>query len=38
MTNVQKVTKEPLELLKSIPEVELVEMKNAKMCCGSAGI
>lgn len=38
MTNVQKVTKEPLQLLKSIPGIELVEMKNANMCCGSAGI
>ncbi|MEH7129545.1 (Fe-S)-binding protein [Neobacillus drentensis] len=38
MTNVQKVTEEPLQLLKCIPEVELVEMKNANMCCGSAGI
>jgi glycolate oxidase iron-sulfur subunit len=38
MTNVQKVTKEPVELLKSIPDLEFVEMKDANMCCGSAGI
>jgi glycolate oxidase iron-sulfur subunit len=33
----QKVFKEPRELLKSIPGVEFVEMKNADRCCGSAG-
>ncbi|MCY8233351.1 (Fe-S)-binding protein [Priestia endophytica] len=38
MTNVQKVTNEPVELIKSIPGVEFVEMKDADMCCGSAGI
>ena len=38
MTNVQKVTKEPLQLIKSIPNVELFEMNEADMCCGSAGI
>ncbi len=38
MTNVQKVVKEPLELLTSIPGIEFVEMEDANMCCGSAGI
>lgn len=38
MTNVQKVTKEPVQLLKSIPNVRFVEMNQADMCCGSAGI
>ncbi|WP_035101335.1 (Fe-S)-binding protein [Aneurinibacillus terranovensis] len=38
MTNVQKVTKEPLQLIQSIANVELIEMKDANMCCGSAGI
>lgn len=38
MTNVQKVTKEPLQLLNSIPGIELVEMENPHMCCGSAGV
>ncbi|NLI92829.1 MAG: (Fe-S)-binding protein [Peptococcaceae bacterium] len=33
----QKVFKEPREVLKSIPGVEFVEMKNADRCCGSAG-
>lgn len=38
MTNVQKVSKEPVQLIRSIPNVELIEMKEAEMCCGSAGI
>ncbi|WP_428912086.1 (Fe-S)-binding protein [Niallia sp. Krafla_26] len=38
MTNVQKVTKEPLELIKSIPGLQFIEMEQADMCCGSAGI
>lgn len=38
MTNVQKVTKEPVELLQSIPGIEWKEMNQADMCCGSAGI
>lgn len=38
MTNVQKVTKEPVQLIKSIPNIEFIEMNEAEMCCGSAGI
>lgn len=38
MTNVQKVTADPVQLIKNLPNVELVEMKEANMCCGSAGI
>lgn len=38
MTNVQKVTEEPLNLLKSISGINFVEMEQANMCCGSAGI
>jgi glycolate oxidase iron-sulfur subunit len=38
LTNVQKVTVEPLELLASVPGTILAEMDNANMCCGSAGI
>ena len=32
-----KVKEEPREILRSIPGVELVEMKEADMCCGGAG-
>ncbi|NHN35035.1 (Fe-S)-binding protein [Paenibacillus agricola] len=38
MTNVQKVTHEPLQLIQGVRNVELIEMKDADMCCGSAGI
>ncbi|MES9737739.1 (Fe-S)-binding protein [Peribacillus frigoritolerans] len=38
MTNVQKVTQEPVELLKKVPGIQLIEMDQADMCCGSAGI
>ncbi|ALS23702.1 (Fe-S)-binding protein [Paenibacillus naphthalenovorans] len=38
MTNVQKVVKEPLELIKRIPGITYKEMANPNMCCGSAGI
>lgn len=31
------ITKEPRTILKSIPGVELVEMKNSGSCCGMAG-
>ncbi|MGI6450700.1 MAG: (Fe-S)-binding protein [Desulfitobacteriia bacterium] len=33
----QNIFKEPRQLLKSIPGVEFVEMKEADRCCGSAG-
>ncbi|MEH7342452.1 (Fe-S)-binding protein [Bacillus sp. JJ1532] len=38
MTNVQKVTQEPLKLLENIPGIQFIEMDQANMCCGSAGI
>ena len=38
MTNVQKRTKEPLTLLKSIPGITYKELPAKDMCCGSAGI
>jgi len=34
----QGVRKQPRELLRQIPGLELVEMENADRCCGSAGI
>ncbi|HWO77852.1 MAG TPA: (Fe-S)-binding protein [Bacillus sp. (in: firmicutes)] len=38
MTNVQKRTKEPLALLRSIPGIHYIELPDHDMCCGSAGI
>ncbi|HVC33149.1 MAG TPA: heterodisulfide reductase-related iron-sulfur binding cluster [Chloroflexota bacterium] len=34
----QKISAQPRELLQMIPGIELVEMKEADTCCGSAGI
>ena len=34
----QKISKQPRSLLKSIPGIELVELAQPDMCCGSAGI
>lgn len=33
----QKINSEPREILKSIPGLELIEMKDAGRCCGMAG-
>jgi glycolate oxidase iron-sulfur subunit len=33
----QKVTAQPRKILASIPGLELLEMKDSAMCCGSAG-
>ncbi|WP_172371692.1 (Fe-S)-binding protein [Sporosarcina jiandibaonis] len=38
LTNVQKVIDEPLKILKSIPGITYIPMKQKDMCCGSAGI
>ena len=38
MTNVQKVKNEPIELIKKVPGIRLVEMERPNMCCGSGGI
>jgi glycolate oxidase iron-sulfur subunit len=34
----QRITQEPRELLRSIPELNLVELADAGTCCGSAGV
>jgi glycolate oxidase iron-sulfur subunit len=34
----QKITRQPREVLKSIPGLELVELPESTWCCGSAGI
>lgn len=34
----QKISAQPRDLLRMIPGIELVEMKEADTCCGSAGI
>jgi glycolate oxidase iron-sulfur subunit len=37
LAHAQRVTSEPRELLRSIPGLELVELDEAELCCGSAG-
>lgn len=34
----QKITRQPREVLKAIPNLELVELPESTWCCGSAGI
>lgn len=34
----QKITKQPRQVLRSIPGVEIVELPESTWCCGSAGI
>ncbi len=34
----QKITKQPREVLKSVPGLKLIELKESTWCCGSAGI
>lgn len=38
LTHVQRVTDEPLQLLKQIPDIHYHEMNGYDRCCGSAGI
>lgn len=38
LAHAQRITAQPRQLLKSIPELELVEMRESSLCCGSAGI
>lgn len=37
LANAQNVRREPRDLLKAIPGVELCELADAHLCCGSAG-
>lgn len=38
MVHAQRVVRPPLQLLESIPGIELVPLADADQCCGSAGI
>jgi len=38
LAHAQRITAQPRALLKSIPELEFVEMRESSLCCGSAGI
>jgi glycolate oxidase iron-sulfur subunit len=38
LAHAQRITREPRELLRTIPELNLVEVPDAGTCCGSAGV
>lgn len=38
LAHAQRITQQPRQLLRSIPGLELVEMRESSLCCGSAGI
>jgi len=38
LRHVQKVVRPPRDLLKSIPGIQLIELKMPERCCGSAGV
>ena len=37
LSNAQRITSQPRELLRSIPGVDFVELPNAALCCGGGG-
>ena len=37
LAHAQRITRQPRDLLKNIPGLELVEMEASSMCCGGAG-
>jgi glycolate oxidase iron-sulfur subunit len=38
LAHAQRITKQPRQLLRSLPGVDFVEMPHADICCGSAGV
>ena len=38
LAHAQRITRQPRELLRAIPELTLVEVPDAGTCCGSAGV
>jgi glycolate oxidase iron-sulfur subunit len=38
LANAQRITREPRDALRTIPGVELVDVPEEKICCGSAGV
>jgi glycolate oxidase iron-sulfur subunit len=38
LLHAQRVANPPLDVLRAIPELELVPLNESEMCCGSAGI
>jgi glycolate oxidase iron-sulfur subunit len=38
LVHAQRIRKQPRQLMKAIPGIQLVEMSHPDICCGSAGI
>jgi glycolate oxidase iron-sulfur subunit len=38
LAHAQRITEQPRDLLKKVPGLNLVEMRESSLCCGSAGI
>ena len=38
LAHAQRITQQPRRLLQAIPELQVVEMEESKLCCGSAGV
>ncbi|HVS50025.1 MAG TPA: (Fe-S)-binding protein, partial [Candidatus Dormibacteraeota bacterium] len=38
LAHAQRIRKQPRDLIKSLPGIELVEMRHAEICCGAAGL
>ncbi len=38
LAHAQRITREPRELLRAIPELNLIDVPDAGTCCGSAGV
>jgi glycolate oxidase iron-sulfur subunit len=38
LAHAQRIRKQPRELIRSLPGVELVEMRHPEICCGAAGL
>src|SRR5258708_25480714 len=38
LVHAQRISQQPRRLLRAIPGIELVEMQEASLCCGSAGV
>jgi glycolate oxidase iron-sulfur subunit len=38
LAHAQRITRQPRELLRAIPELNLIELPDAGTCCGSAGV
>jgi glycolate oxidase iron-sulfur subunit len=38
LAHAQRITRQPRELLRAIPDLDLIELPDAGTCCGSAGV